>query len=170
LAALASVAFRRSITWNFKENAMNVYNTQTMALRVAMLTVAMLAPTMAWAACCPSDDKGAPKAARGLGESTPAATDLAADAAWQIYEFERDGVRYTQVNDSAGTVRAAVGRIGATAWVLPIGRDADRVLLPGDALPAGSARVLLRSKEVEVVLIDNGATQYWWVRALTSAD
>ena len=137
---------------------MNVYKMQLTALRAAMLTVAMLAPTIAWA-CCPSDDKGAPKAAGGLGESAPLAPDLAADAAWQVYEFERDGVRYTQVNDSTGTVRAAVGRIGETAWVLP-----------GDALPAGNARVLLRSKEVEVVLIENGTTQYWWVRALTSAD
>ncbi len=79
-------------------------------------------------------------------------------------------VRYTQINDSAGHVRAAVGRIAGTAWVLPIGRDADRVRLHGDALPAGNARVLLRSKEVEVVLIENGTTQYWWVRALKSAD
>ncbi len=149
---------------------MNVYKMQLTALRAAMLTVVMLAPTMAWAGCCPSDDKGAPVAARGLGESTPAAPDLAADAAWQIYEFERDGVRYLQVNDSTGAVRAAVGRIGETAWVLPIGRDADRVLFPGDALPAGNARVLLRSKEVEVVLIENGTTHYWWVRALPSTN
>lgn len=148
---------------------MNVYKMQLTGLRAAMLTVAMLAPTMAWA-CCPSDGKTSPKAARGLGESAPSAPDLAADAAWQIYEFERGGVRYTQVNDSAGAVRAAVGRIGETAWVLPIGRDADRVLFPGDALPAGNARVLLRSKEVEVVLIENGTMHYWWVRALSSAD
>ncbi len=145
---------------------MNVYNKQTTALRAVMLTVAMLAPATAWAGCCPSDDKTAPKAALGLGESAPAAPDLADDPAWQVYEFERDGVRYTQVNDSTGAVRAAVGRIGESAWVLPIGRDADRVLLPGDALPAGNARVLLRSKEVEVVLIENGTTHYWQVRTL----
>ncbi len=149
---------------------MNVYDKQVTALRAGILTVAMLTPAMAWASCCASDDKGAPSAARGLGESSPAAPDLSADAAWRVYEFERDGIRYTQINDSAGTVRAAVGRIGGTVWVLPIGRDADRVLLPGDALPAGNTRVLLRSREVEVVLIENGATQYWWVRALTSAD
>lgn len=148
---------------------MNWYNRKLTALRAAMLAVAMLAPMMAWA-CCPSDGKTSPSASRGLGESVPPALDLATDAAWQVYEFERDGVRYTQINDSAGVVRAAVGRIGATAWVLPIGRDADRVRLPGDALPTGNTRVLLRSKEVEVVLIENGATQYWWVRALMPAD
>lgn len=148
---------------------MNVYIMQLNALRAAMLTLAMLAPATAWA-CCPSDGKTSPSAARGLGESSPEAPDLAIDAAWKIYEFERDGVRYTQINDSAGNVRAAVGRIGGTAWVLPIGRDADRVLLSGDALPAGNTRVLLRSHEIEVVLIENGVTQYWWVRALTSPD
>lgn len=148
---------------------MNVHNTQITALRAAMLTVTMLVPTMAWA-CCPSDGKTSPKAAQGLGESAPTTPDLAADPAWQIYEFERDGVRYTQVNDSLGNVRAAVGRIGTMAWVLPIGRDADRVRLPGDALPAGNARVLLRSKEVEVTLIENGTAHYWWVRALAPAN
>jgi hypothetical protein len=140
---------------------MTVYKIQLTAL----LTVAMLAPTMAWA-CCPDDGKTSPKAARGLGESAPQTPDLAADPAWQVYEFERDGVMYTQINDNTGTVRAAVGRIGPTAWVLPIGRDADRVKLAGDALPAGHRRVLLRSNEVEVVLIENGTTPSWWVRPL----
>lgn len=148
---------------------MNVCKKQSYVKCGGVLAVAMLAPTMAWA-CCPSDDKGAPTASSGLGESAPTAPDLSADVAWQVYEFERDGVRYTQINDSTGAVRAAVGRIGETTWVLPIGLDADRVLLPGDALPAGYARVLLRSKEVEVVLIENGTAQYWLVRALSSAD
>lgn len=154
-----------------KENAMFVYKKQVTALGAAILTSAALAlPSTAWAQCCPSDGKTSPKAARGLGESAPQAPDLAVDEAWKIYEFERGGVRYTQINDDTGNVRAAVGRIGDTAWVLPIGRDADRVLLPGDAIPAGNARVLLRSKEVEVVLIETGSTQYWWIRALASTD
>ncbi len=66
-------------------------------------------------------------------------------------------------------VRPSVGSVRRRGF-LPIGRDADRVRLHGDALPAGNARVLLRSKEVEVVLIENGTTQYWWMRALKSAD
>jgi hypothetical protein len=37
-------------------------------------------------------------------------------------------------------------------------------------LPVGNGRVLLRSNEVEVVLIENGTTHYWWVRALPSAN
>lgn len=148
---------------------MNVCKKRLYVMRGGVLAVAILAPTIAWA-CCPDDGKTSPRAARGLGESSPAATDLATDAAWKIYEFERDGIRYTQINDSTGAVRAAVGRIGRTIWVLPIGLDADRVRLPGDALPTGNEHVLLRSKEVEVVLIKNATAQYWLVRPLTSTD
>ena len=150
---------------------MSIHFSRSARAPLALLACAVLVSPAAWAKCsCPDDGRDSPAASRGLGESSPDAVDLATDAAWQVYEFERDGIRYTQVNDSAGTVRAAVGRIGGTAWVLPIGRDADRVLLPGDTLPAGNTRVLLRSGEVEVVLIENGTTQYWWVRVLTSAD
>lgn len=113
---------------------------------------------------CPSDGNSAP-AAMGLGESFPQADDLAVDPAWQIYEFERDGIRYTQINDSAGNVRAATGRIGETLWVMPIGRDADRVALPGDSMPVGQPRVLYRSVEVEVVLYQDGSQQRWLIRA-----
>ena len=148
---------------------MNVYDVRSTALRGTTLAMVMLLPSMAWA-CCPSDGNTTPKAALGLGETLPPAPDPAADPAWGVYEFERGGIRYTQINDSSGGVRAAVGRIGDVQWVLPIGRDADRVLLPGDALPPGSARVLLRSKEVEVMLIESGTTQYWWVRALNTAN
>lgn len=130
------------------------------------MVLVMTAPSAAWA-CCPDDGKTAP-AARGLGESVPQAPDLAADAAWQVYEFARGGIHFIQINDSAGSVRAEVGRIGDTVFVLPAGRDVDRVLIPGDALPAGNRRVLYRSNEVEVVLIDNGTVQYWLVNPLSS--
>lgn len=148
---------------------MNGETMRVMAMRGAMAATVLAVPSIAWA-CCPSDDKGAPKAARGLGESLPATVDLAADPDWQIYEFERDGLRYTQINDATGKVRAAVGRVGGTAWVLPIGQDADRVRLPGDSLPVGTSRVLMRSREVEVLLIQSEGTDYWLVRPLMSAD
>lgn len=146
---------------------MNVYDLQLTAIRTVILVATILTPTVALA-CCPSDGKTSPSAARGLGESFPIAVNQSMDAAWQVYEFERDGIRYMQINDSTGDVRAAVGRIGETLWVLPIGRDADRVLMPGDALPTGSTRVVVRTNEVEIVLVENGAIQHWLVRALSS--
>lgn len=114
---------------------------------------------------CPSDGNGAPAAASGLGQEAPAAPDLATDTAWQVYEFERDGIRYTQVNDQTGRVRAAVGRIGDTFWVMPIGSDADRVTLQGESAPAGVPQLLFQSQDVEVLLYQDGTTQRWQVRS-----
>ncbi len=137
---------------------------------LGLLAGTLIASPVVSAKCgCPDDGNWAPAAARGLGQSFPEAIDLAADPAWQVYEFERDGVRYVQVNDLSGNVRAAAGRIGGTFWVMPIGADADRVAVPGDALPAGSPRVLYRGADVEVVLYQDGDRQRWLVRPLTAA-
>ncbi len=87
--------------------------------------------------CCPSGGHGIP-AATGLGESTPKAVNLASNSDLRIFEFQRDGVRYLQVNDAGGRVRAAVGRIGATLWVLPMGSDVARVSVPSLASAAAS--------------------------------
>ncbi|WP_115511924.1 MULTISPECIES: hypothetical protein [Xanthomonas] len=71
------------------------------------------------------------RATNGLGERSPAAaTNLALDSAWSIYEFQRDGVTYLQINDTAGLVRAVVARVDNALWTLPMGKDADRVILP----------------------------------------
>ncbi|MCC8553004.1 hypothetical protein LYZ81_03255 [Xanthomonas hortorum] len=78
--------------------------------------------------CCPSGGSGV--RATGLGDSHPSATNLALDAAWSIYEFQRDGVTYLQINDIAGTVRAVVARVDDALWVVPMGKDVDRVSVP----------------------------------------
>ncbi|MEA5124455.1 hypothetical protein [Xanthomonas floridensis] len=78
--------------------------------------------------CCPNGGSGV--RATGLGDSHPIATNLALDAAWSIYEFQRDGVTYLQINDIAGTVRAVVARVDNALWVVPMGKDVDRVSIP----------------------------------------
>ncbi|WP_052690136.1 hypothetical protein [Xanthomonas albilineans] len=102
-----------------------------------MLSIALLGGFQAVAisaqACCPDPTHGAPNAsmmATGLGESTPKAPDRSLNPLWHIYEFKRDGVSYLQINDLTGTVRAAVGNISGTLWVLPMGVDVSRVSLP----------------------------------------
>jgi len=143
---------------------MKVTRKRTMARWHALLAAWLLAlPAIGWA-CCPSDGHTAPKAATGLGDVNPPSADLAGDPLWQVYEFERDGVRYVQVNDATGKVRAAAGRIANTFWVMPIGTDAGKVSLPGDAVPTGTQRVLYRGVDVEVVLIEGGAQPQWLVR------
>lgn len=138
-----------------------IFNTSI--LSVALFAAAMLMSSQVFAQCCPGGGD-APKAKSGLGQSAPPATDLADDPEWQVYEFERGGIRYTQINDSAGRVRAAIGRIDDVFWVMPIGGDADRVSL--DALPAlvGERKVLYRTNEVEVVLNRTATGDYWEVR------
>lgn len=147
---------------------MSIHLSRSACAALALLACAAVVSPVAWANCgCPDDGRDAPLASRGLGESFPAAVDLAADTAWQVYEFERDGVRYVQVNDATGTVRAAAGRIGGTAWIMPIGTDADRVAVPGDAVPTGTPRVLYRGSDVEVVLYQDGSQTRWMIRPLS---
>ena len=132
-------------------------------LPAPLFAATLLMSCQVFAQCCPGGG-GAPKAANGLGQPFPQATDLAADPDWQVYEFERGGVRYLQVNDASGKVRAAVGHIGDVFWVMPIGGDADRVAV--DALPidARQRKVLYRTNDAEVVLKRTDAGDYWEVR------
>jgi hypothetical protein len=81
-----------------------------------------------------------------------------------VYQFERDGIRYLQVNDSAGVVRAAVGRIENTFWVLPIGSDADHVLIDDTSAPVGTPTTVYAGPDVEVVVYEDGIRQRWWIR------
>lgn len=138
-------------------------NYNTSILSATLFAAALLMSSQVFAQCCPGGGD-APKAKSGLGQSMPPAANLAVDPEWQIYEFERGGVRYTQVNDSAGKVRAAVGRIDNVFWVMPIGGDADRVSV--DALPisSGQRKVLYRTNDVEVVLHRTATGDYWEVR------
>jgi hypothetical protein len=132
---------------------MSILKKRAVLLTAALFLSAIFAPTAAFA-CCPDGGVGAPKmATKGLGQSTPAAMDLTTDLAWHVYEFQRDGITYTQINDVSGTVRAAIGRIGTTIWVMPIGSDAERVSLPGDPNPSGQSKSLYRSNEIEVILV-----------------
>lgn len=150
---------------------MSMYLSRPACAPLALLACAVFFTPAAWAKCsCPDDGRDSPAASRGLGESFPAAADLAADAAWQVYEFQRDGVRYVQINDSTGTVRAAAGRIGGTAWIMPIGTDADRVAIPGDAVPAGVPSVLYRGPDVEVVRYQDGSVTRWLIRPLSATE
>jgi len=82
---------------------------RTHILSIAVLLGAAAASPLASAQCgCPSDKNGAPKAPSGLGLSSPAASDMSPNPSRQVYEFERNGIRYLQVNDQYGAVRVAV--------------------------------------------------------------
>ncbi|APP82738.1 hypothetical protein BI312_24210 (plasmid) [Xanthomonas citri pv. citri] len=103
------------------------------------------------AACCPDVGHSPNTAATGLGTSRPAAPDLSAVGSVKVYAFERDGIRYLQVNGPTGVVRTAIGWIDNVAWVMPIGVDADRtkILAPGSV----SAGVVVYQGERMTVLL-----------------
>ena len=121
------------------------------SLSIVITMLAVLTALPAAATCCPDDGNGITKSATGLGQAAPNAIDLVADPAWQLYEFQRGGVRYLQVNDAAGKVRAAVGRIDDLIWVLPVGVDVERVSVPGDSLPLGRGALLYHSSDIDVL-------------------
>ncbi|MBE1162868.1 hypothetical protein [Dyella acidiphila] len=66
-------------------------------------------------------------AATGLGQSWPSTADVSTSPHYHVYVFARDGVRYIQVNDLAGTVRGAVAMADNEVLVLPVGVDAPKV-------------------------------------------
>lgn len=74
----------------------------------------------------------------GLGQAWPNATDVSASPHYHVYVFERLGVRYVQINDLNGNVRAAFGNAGGNFFGLPIGLDANRLETPTEpsAVPA----------------------------------
>lgn len=131
-------------------------------VRIALAGM-LLAGAGAAQACCPDGGHGAPAASAGLGESLPKARNLASDPAWRIYEFQRDGVTYLQINDVAGKVRAAVGRINDTLWVLPMGADVARVRLPAKAASAPGTVVYQTSGFVVRVVPGSGGNA-WDIR------
>lgn len=126
---------------------------------MAYLLVAALSPLGAFAA------DAAPST--GLGQAWPNATDVSASPRWHVYVFERNGVRYVQLNDLGGKVRAAVATSGGNFLALPIGSDASRVATPQEPLaaPANTAKaeVVYQDDTVKVVVTPapNGAARVY---------
>ncbi|WP_236585419.1 hypothetical protein [Dyella sp. EPa41] len=72
----------------------------------------------------------------GLGQAWPNAIDVSASPRWHVYVFERDGIRYVQINDLGGKVRAAFARSNGSFLALPVGVDAQRLATPQEPLAA----------------------------------
>ncbi|RDD83486.1 hypothetical protein DVJ77_02595 [Dyella tabacisoli] len=66
----------------------------------------------------------------GLGQAWPNVPDVSSSPRWHVYVFERDGIRFIQVNDLNGTVRGAFAAANDQFLVLPIGADSQNVSTP----------------------------------------
>lgn len=111
-------------------------------------------------------DDVAPLATTGLGQSIPAAKDISHHPMWLIYGFERDGVRYFQVNDLAGQVQLIVGMIGGTFWALPAGHG-NVTFSPADEVPLNHSTMnwveVYRDPEFSLNVHGAGENAIWLV-------
>ncbi|RDS79961.1 hypothetical protein DWU98_16110 [Dyella monticola] len=92
----------------FRKSSHCAARTVVVALLVALLSTSVLAYQ---------------PPATGLGQSWPNAMDVSVSPHYHVYVFVRDGIRYIQVNDLNGTVRAGVAVADNVILVLPIGVD-----------------------------------------------
>lgn len=94
-------------------------------------------------------------ATTGLGSSWPNATDVSSSPNYHVYRFERGGVRYIQVNDSAGTVRGAVAYIDDQVLELPIGVDASRWRITAHSPVSTSGESVYRDGTISIQITSN---------------
>jgi len=57
----------------------------------------------------------------GLGQAWPNATDVSTSPHYHVYVFQKDGVRFIQVNDLNGNVLGAMATAGNQVLALPVG-------------------------------------------------
>ncbi|APO93685.1 hypothetical protein [Xanthomonas vesicatoria] len=146
-------------------------------LKIIGVIAGVLLSSSAMAQCCSNGGVGA-QATMGLGDSAPKVKNLAIDPSVAIYELNRDGVTYLQINDTTGAVRAVVARVDDALWVLPMGKDPDRVELPAvnriasntysNALPAAdvnrtNARLVYQTRNFTVHVRQEATGEHWMV-------
>jgi len=73
--------------------------------------------------------------ASGLGQAWPNAPDVSASPRWHVYVFERDGVRFVQVNDANGRVLGAFATAGGQFLLLPMGTGANLSIAAAGTTP-----------------------------------
>lgn len=110
--------------------------------------------------------------AASLGEAWPATKNVSAAPGWYAYVIVRDGVKYIQLNDAAGAVRAVIATQNGQFLVLPMGTDAERVSTPQSPLvmaDAGPAITVYRDSSVQITAAtDSHGGVLWVVKQKTS--
>ena len=97
----------------------------------------------------------------GLGQAWPNATDVSANPHWHVYVFQKDGIRYVQVNDLNGGVHGAIATAGGQVLVLPIGRDSQNVTTATSTTTSSSSETVYSDSQVTITAtpLSTGATQ-----------
>jgi len=138
---------------------MRTWTKQSGLLLLALATAPALAQ--------PSGGHGDPKTKTGLGQAYPSAVDMSVDADWNVYTFENEGIKYLQINDLSGNVRAIVSYIEDDFAVLPAGTDVASISTPQKPLPiptGAASRVVYRSEDVELIAYATSTGTLWSIR------
>ncbi|WP_315385577.1 hypothetical protein [uncultured Stenotrophomonas sp.] len=131
------------------------------ALLLAVLPVSAMAQL--------SDHHGNELQSFGLGQSSPLAANVSQDRNWLVYQFEREGISYYQVNDLAGQVHMIIARVDDVFWALPAGITPFRASLPTKRLviPAEApSAIVYRSPEFMIVRYVVDGEAVWSVQRL----
>jgi hypothetical protein len=80
-----------------------------------------------------------PAQASALGQAWPNVADQSLSPNWHAYVFYLNGIKFVQINDTNGTVHAAIGTTGGTTIVLPVGVDAQNVQTATSASSSSSS-------------------------------
>ena len=88
----------------------------------------------------------------GLGQAWPNAADHSRSPNWHVYVFDRDGIRYIQINDRNGIEHAALGRTSDTTFVLPLGVEANEVTISSAAEGSKAALPIYQDEAISVTI------------------
>ena len=144
------------------------HSAQRASLLVGLITGIVALPCMA------QGQAGAPQPPPSLGQSWPQMTNVSAAPGWRVYAFVRDKVKYIQVNDLVGTVRATLATADGYFLVLPLGADAQRVSTPTKPLAAAldssaPAVTVYQDKDVQLTArYQSDGSTVWTAIAKTS--
>ncbi|WP_458069864.1 hypothetical protein [Rhodanobacter sp. BL-MT-08] len=141
---------------------------QCASLLVGLIAGIVALPAMAQPQTAPSQPPPS------LGQSWPQMANVSAAPGWRVYAFVRDKVKYIQVNDLVGTVRATLATADGYFLVLPLGADAQRVSTPTKPLAAAldssaPAVTVYQDKDVQLTArYQSDGSTVWTAIAKTS--
>lgn len=111
-----------------------------------------------WAGLCCALASGATFAqtsslSSGLGQAWPNVADQSQSPNWHAYVFYLNGIEYVQINDVYGNVQGAVGTVGGSRFVLPIGSNAQNVVANASSSAASTGTTVYQDANITILAV-----------------
>lgn len=88
-----------------------------------------------------------------LGRTWPNVADQSLSPHWHAYVFMLNGIEYVQVNDVYGNVQGAVGTVGGTRFVLPMGANARNFITTASSTTSGTATTVYQDANITILAV-----------------